>query len=103
MIWRRMGGFVGIKEIGGLTQISFYHAKHGTLEASAALFHTSVSQGEGRGSSLLGQRRLDQVEPLAPPVVGRRPRHEDADRIEVHGLLIFIAPDRGKAPYRSDL
>ncbi|MER9578601.1 hypothetical protein NKI78_23630 [Mesorhizobium sp. M0400] len=36
--------FVGIKEIGGLTQISFYHAKHGALEVSAASFHVSVSQ-----------------------------------------------------------
>ncbi|WP_222313724.1 hypothetical protein [Rhizobium leguminosarum] len=36
--------FIGIRETGGLTQISFYHAKHGALEVSAASFHVSVSQ-----------------------------------------------------------
>jgi hypothetical protein len=36
--------FIGIKEVGGLTQVSFYHAKHGDLEVSAASFHVSVSQ-----------------------------------------------------------
>lgn len=36
--------FIGIKEVGSLTQISFYHAKHGAVEVSAASFHVSVSQ-----------------------------------------------------------
>lgn len=36
--------FIGIKEEAGLTQVCFYHAKHGSLSLGASPFHISVSQ-----------------------------------------------------------
>ncbi|MDR3473573.1 MAG: hypothetical protein P4M09_18095 [Devosia sp.] len=36
--------FIGIREVGGLTYISFYHAKHGALGLGASSFHVAVSQ-----------------------------------------------------------
>ena len=36
--------FIGVREEAGLTQISFYHAKHSDLTLGASSFHVSVSQ-----------------------------------------------------------
>jgi hypothetical protein len=36
--------FIGIREDGGITQVSFYHAKHGDLSLGAGPFHVAVSQ-----------------------------------------------------------
>lgn len=36
--------FIGIREDGGVTQVSFYHAKHGDLSLGAGPFHVAVSQ-----------------------------------------------------------
>jgi hypothetical protein len=36
--------FIGIREDGGVTQITFYHAKHGNLSLGAGPFHVAVSQ-----------------------------------------------------------
>lgn len=36
--------FIGIREDGGVTQVSFYHAKHGDLSLGAGSFHVAVSQ-----------------------------------------------------------
>ncbi|WP_245483508.1 hypothetical protein [Rhizobium leguminosarum] len=36
--------FIGLKEEAGLTQVCFYHAKHGALSLGASPFHVSVSQ-----------------------------------------------------------
>lgn len=36
--------FIGIREDGGVTQVTFYHAKHGDLSLGAGPFHVAVSQ-----------------------------------------------------------
>lgn len=36
--------FIGIREDGGVTHVSFYHAKHGDLSLGAGPFHVAVSQ-----------------------------------------------------------
>ncbi|OLP45915.1 hypothetical protein BJF95_11470 [Rhizobium oryziradicis] len=56
--------FIGVTDDAGLTQISFYHAKHGALSLGASPFHVSVSQAtknlgnmtfpEGRLAAKLG-------------------------------------------------
>lgn len=51
--------FIGIREDSGLTQVSFYHAKHGTLNMSAGSFHISVSQAiKNLGNIALPQERI---------------------------------------------
>ena len=36
--------FIGLREDGGVTHVSFYHAKHGDLSLGASPFHVAVSQ-----------------------------------------------------------
>jgi hypothetical protein len=36
--------FIGLREDGGVTHVSFYHAKHGDLSLGAGPFHVAVSQ-----------------------------------------------------------
>ena len=51
--------FIGIKEEVGLTQISFYHAKHGALSLGASSFHVSVSQAiKNLGNMTFPEERL---------------------------------------------
>jgi hypothetical protein len=51
--------FIGIKEDGDFTQISFYHAKHGALSLSAGSFHISISQAiKNLGNMALPQERM---------------------------------------------
>lgn len=52
--------FIGIREEAGLTQISFYHAKHGELTLGASSFHTSVSQAiKNLGNMTFPKERMD--------------------------------------------
>lgn len=52
--------FIGIREDGGLTQVSFYHAKHGALSLSAGSFHVSVSQAiKNLGNMAFPQERME--------------------------------------------
>ncbi|MGO7371734.1 hypothetical protein AB9E19_13235 [Rhizobium leguminosarum] len=51
--------FIGIKDDAGLTQISFYHAKHGALSLGASPFHVSVSQAiKNLGNMTFPEERL---------------------------------------------
>lgn len=51
--------FIGIKDDAGLTQISFYHAKHGSLSLGAGPFHVSVSQAiKNLGNMTFPEERL---------------------------------------------
>lgn len=51
--------FIGIREDGGLTHISFYHAKHGDLTLGASAFHVSVSQAmKNLGNMTFPQERM---------------------------------------------
>ncbi|WP_018009410.1 hypothetical protein [Sinorhizobium medicae] len=51
--------FIGIKDEAGLTQISFYHAKHGALSLGASPFHVSVSQAiKNLGNMTFPEERL---------------------------------------------
>lgn len=51
--------FIGIKEDAGLTQISFYHAKHGALSLGASPFHVSVGQAiKNLGNMAFPEERL---------------------------------------------
>lgn len=51
--------FIGIREDGGFTQISFYHAKHGALSLSAGSLHISISQAmKNLGNMALPQERM---------------------------------------------
>lgn len=56
--------FIGIKDDAGLTQISFYHAKHGALSLGASPFHVSVGQAiKNLGNmSLPGERLATKLE-----------------------------------------
>lgn len=52
--------FIGIREDGGLTQVSFYHAKHDVLTLSAGSFHISVSQAiKNLGNMAFPQDRME--------------------------------------------
>lgn len=52
--------FIGIAENAGLMQISFYHAKHGTLSLGASPFHVSVSQAiKNLGNMTFPEERLE--------------------------------------------
>jgi hypothetical protein len=51
--------FIGVTDDAGLTQISFYHAKHGTLSLGASPFHVSVSQAiKNLGNMTFPEERL---------------------------------------------
>ena len=51
--------FIGIREEAGLTQISFYHAKHDDLTLGAGSFHISVSQAiKNLGNMAFPQERM---------------------------------------------
>lgn len=51
--------FIGVTDHAGLTQISFYHAKHGTLSLGASPFHVSVSQAiKNLGNMTFPEERL---------------------------------------------
>jgi hypothetical protein len=51
--------FIGIREEGGLTRISFYHAKHDNLTLSAGSFHVSISQAtKNLGNMALPEERM---------------------------------------------
>lgn len=51
--------FIGIREDGGFTRVSFYHAKHGTLSVSAGSFHIAVSQAiKNLGNMAFPQERM---------------------------------------------
>ena len=51
--------FIGVTDDAGLTQISFYHAKHGTLSLGASAFHVSVSQAiKNLGNMTFPEERL---------------------------------------------
>ncbi len=51
--------FIGIREESGLTQISFYHAKHDDLTLGAGSFHISVSQAiKNLGNMTFPQERM---------------------------------------------
>lgn len=51
--------FIGVNEDAGLTQISFYHAKHGALSLGASPFHVSVSQAiKNLGNMTFPEERL---------------------------------------------
>jgi hypothetical protein len=51
--------FIGISDYEGHTQISFYHAKHGSLSLGASPFHISVSQAiKNLGNMVLPEDRL---------------------------------------------
>lgn len=52
--------FIGVKEEAGLTQVCFYHAKHGALSLGASPFHVSVSQAtKNLGNMTFPQERLE--------------------------------------------
>jgi hypothetical protein len=52
--------FIGIREIGGVTQISFYHAKHGDLGLSASSFHVAVGQAQKNlGNMFFPEERME--------------------------------------------
>lgn len=52
--------FIGVKEDGGLTQISFYHAKHGELSLGASSFHVSVGQAiKNLGNMTFPEERME--------------------------------------------
>ncbi|WP_421694405.1 hypothetical protein [Aestuariivirga sp.] len=51
--------FIGVSNDAGLTQISFYHAKHGALSLGASPFHVSVSQAiKNLGNMMFPEERL---------------------------------------------
>ncbi|MES0172620.1 hypothetical protein [Mesorhizobium sp. M0006] len=51
--------FIGVKEEAGLTQVCFYHAKHGALSLGASPFHVSVSQAiKNLGNMSFPEERL---------------------------------------------
>lgn len=51
--------FIGVTDDAGLTQIPFYHAKHGTLSLGAGSFHVSVSQAiKNLGNMTFPEERL---------------------------------------------
>jgi hypothetical protein len=51
--------FIGVTDEAGLTQISFYHAKHGALSLGASPFHVSVSQAiKNLGNMTFPEERL---------------------------------------------
>lgn len=51
--------FIGIADDAGLTQISFYHAKHGALSLGASPFHISVGQAiKNLGNMTFPEERL---------------------------------------------
>ncbi len=51
--------FIGVTDDAGLTQISFYHAKHGALSLGASPFHVSVSQAiKNLGNMTFPEERL---------------------------------------------
>lgn len=51
--------FIGITDDAGLTQISFYHAKHGALSLGASPFHVSVAQAiKNLGNMTFPEERL---------------------------------------------
>lgn len=51
--------FIGIREDAGFVQVSFYHAKHGSLELSAGSFHIAVSQAiKNLGNMMLPPERM---------------------------------------------
>ncbi|KQT48592.1 hypothetical protein ASG47_07060 [Devosia sp. Leaf420] len=52
--------FIGVKEEAGLTQVCFYHAKHGALSLGAGPFHVSVSQAtKNLGNMTFPEERLE--------------------------------------------
>jgi hypothetical protein len=52
--------FIGVSDDAGLTQISFYHAKHGALSLGASPFHVSVSQAiKNLGNMMFPEERLE--------------------------------------------
>jgi len=51
--------FIGVTDAAGLTEISFYHAKHGALSLGASPFHVSVSQAiKNLGNMTFPEERL---------------------------------------------
>ena len=51
--------FIGVSDEAGLTQISFYHAKHGAPSLGASPFHVSVSQAiKNLGNMMFPEERL---------------------------------------------
>ncbi len=51
--------FIGVSDSAGVTQISFYHAKHGALSLGASPFHVSVSQAvKNLGNMSFPEERL---------------------------------------------
>lgn len=51
--------FIGVSDDAGLTQISFYHAKHGAPSLGASPFHVSVSQAiKNLGNMIFPEERL---------------------------------------------
>ena len=51
--------FIGVTDDAGLTQLSFYHAKHGALSLGASPFHVSVSQAiKNLGNMTFPEERL---------------------------------------------
>lgn len=51
--------FIGVKEEAGLSQVCFYHAKHGALSLGASPFHVSVSQAiKNLGNMTFPEERL---------------------------------------------
>lgn len=52
--------FIGIRELGGVTQISFYHAKHGDLGLGASPFHVAVGQAQKNlGNMFFPEERME--------------------------------------------
>lgn len=52
--------FIGIREVGGVTQVSFYHAKHDALGLGASPFHVAVGQAtKNLGNMFFPAERMD--------------------------------------------